>query len=35
MLCSLGDFVFEVGGVEFEKLNRNLKFNFAKRESRI
>jgi phage protein U len=32
MLCSLGDFVFEVGGVEFEKLNRNLKFNFAKRE---
>jgi len=32
MLCSLGDFVFEIGGVEFEKLNRQLKFNFAKRE---
>ena len=32
MLCSLGDFVFEIGGVEFEKLNRQLKFNFAKRD---
>jgi len=32
MLCSLGDFIFEIGGVEFEKLNRSLKFNFAKRD---
>ena len=30
MLCSLGEFIFEVGGVEFEKLNKTIKFNFSK-----
>ncbi len=32
MLCDLGGFLFEIGEVEFEKLNRSLKFNFAKIE---
>ena len=32
MLCDLGGFTFEVGKTEFEKLNRSLKFNYAKRE---
>ena len=32
MLCNLGGFVFEIGKTEFEQLNRNMKFNFAKRD---
>jgi phage protein U len=32
MLCDLGGFTFEVNKTEFEKLNRSLKFNFAKME---
>ena len=30
MLCSLGDFIFEIGEVEFERLNKTIKFNFSK-----
>lgn len=32
MLCNLGGFTFEIGKVDFEKINKNLKFHFAKRE---
>jgi len=32
MLCDLGGFTFEVNKTEFEKLNRSLKFNYAKRD---
>jgi len=32
MLCDLGGFLFEIGNVEFEKLNKSLKLNYSKRE---
>jgi len=32
MLCDLGGFIFEINKTSFEKLNRNLKFNYAKRD---
>jgi len=32
MLCDLGGFLFEVGKTEFEKLNKKIKFNYAKRD---
>ncbi len=32
MLCSLGGFLFKIGKTEFERLNRSLKFNYAKRD---
>ena len=32
MLCDLGGFLFMTGGVEYEKLTKSLKCNYAKRE---
>jgi phage protein U len=32
MLCDLGGFTFEINKTEFEKLNKTITFNYAKRE---
>ena len=32
MLCDLGGFVFEVKKADFEKLNKTIKFNYAKKD---
>ena len=32
MLCDLGGFVFEIKKAEFEKLNKTIKFNYAKKD---